>query len=250
MKVIKQLFKEFFLPLLIAVSWTAYSLCMKEITLVAAVTIFGPAFFLASWLVGQFFRVKKQVGVEKSLSNVEGRLEKLADSLKSNVGILVGHLSGGDSFCYLRPNGTKSGKRQWQMLHCGQYPMHKFIMRLVDIAYLEKPVEQLFKLDEISVGSGGNFVSLDVAGKEYQEINVFFESRSGSYYQEIRFATVSGVEIWAFRVGKDYETLLQVLPENFPLSLSDKRDWLSELGVSGLKKEWSIDYSFQELVSN
>ncbi len=259
MKVIRQLLKEFFLPLLIAGGWTLYSLRTIDATIVSAVTVFGPAFFLISWLVGQFFRVKKQVGVEKSLGDVETRLttlstklgdvekrlEKLTKNLESNVEDLIGNLNGGDSFCYLYPNENEGKKRFWMLRHCGRFPMYKFHMRLVDVGSLGKLVEESFYHDEILIGSKSLFSSIPKNYTGYQEINVFFQSRNGKYYQEIRFATIDGIELCAYRVSKDYETWLQVLPENFPLSVEDKKDWLNDLGISGTRKEESLEYAMQ-----
>ncbi|QKY07985.1 hypothetical protein [Janthinobacterium lividum] len=277
-KIFIQLLKEFSLPFILAATWTFYSLRMNEITIVTAITIFGPAFFLTSWLVGQIFRVKKQVGVEKSLGDVEERMEtlttklegvegrlesmtaglvsveqrlvKLAESLENNVRVLVGHLNGGDSFCYLRPSQDMSKKRSWMLQHCGQFPMQKIHIRLVDIADLSKRIEENFSYDEISIGSILILKSIPNNNEEHQNINVFFQSRNGRHHQEIRFAKVDGEELWAFRVSRDYETLLQVLPENFPLGDEEKKDWLDEFGVSGIKKEGSIDYVVSNLFSS
>ena len=254
-KIAIQLGKEFLLPFIGAALWTGYTLQTMQITLVNAITIFGPAFFLISWLVGQFFRVKKQVGVERSLGSVEDRLKKMttdleeielrigkiSETLENNVNTLVGHLNGGDSFCYLRPSGIQFGKRQWQMMHCGNYPMRKLVMKFVDTAYITTRNEEDFQIDEIPVGNSRLINSISASNSEHQAINIFFESRSGRYQQETKFANINGIELWALRVVRDHETLLQVLPENFPLSENDERYWINKTGVSGTKKQFSID---------
>ncbi|NTY91950.1 hypothetical protein [Pseudomonas putida] len=259
-KVFVQLIKEFALPCAAAVAWTVYSLGGEPLTLVAGVTAFSSAFFLSSWLVGQVFRVRKQVGVEKSfgsvesrlvklsngLGDVEVRLEKLAESLESNVKKLVGHINGGDSFCCVMPNGQVNGIRQWHLRHCGDYPLFKFGARFVDIGDITKGIEETFRSDELSVGGGSILTCLPACDGE-QSVNVFFQSRGGSFYQEIRFGMVEGRQVYAYRLAREYETLIQYLPEGFQLREEDRRDWLPEFGVTGTRKEWSIEYSFQEM---
>lgn len=71
MRTLKQILSEFWLPLLAAICWTAYVLWSKPIDLKAVISGFGPAFFLASWMTGQFFRIRKQEKVQSGLSSVE-----------------------------------------------------------------------------------------------------------------------------------------------------------------------------------
>lgn len=261
MKVAKQLLKEFALPCVVALSWTLYSMSGGQFSLIAAVTVFGPAFFLASWLVGQVFRVRKQVGVEKSfgdvegrlikltgsLSEVEGRLERLAETLESNVKEMVGHINGGDSFCYAMPIGVASGKRQWLLRHCGGFPLYKVSARFTDIGDLAKGIEDTFSWDEISVGGNSMVTSLP-ALKDEQAINIFFYSRNGRVVQEIRFGMLGDHSAYAYRLSRGYETLIQYLPKGFELREEDRRDWLPEFGFSGTCKEWSIEYSAQKVM--
>lgn len=246
MKIFKQLLKEFWLPFCAAAAWTAFSVWSDSFSLVKTISTFGPSFFLVSWVVGQFFRVRKQVGVESSLVNVEARLEKLASSLEVNVEKMVGHMNGGDSFCYVMPNGVQDGKRMWFLRHCGDYPLYKLSVRITDIDQLGRNVEQTFSWDEFSVNGMHLLRSLDVSGADTQSFNIFFHSRNGRVVQEVRFARVDGSEKWAYRLSRGYETLIQILPEGFPLGEADKRDWLAESGISGSQKHWSTEYQLQE----
>ena len=80
MKIVKQILQEFWIPLLGSLGWTFLNYynsdkIFKDWT--EYVSIFAPAFFFLSWMTGQFFRVKKQVGVSSSLTNIESRFEKL-----------------------------------------------------------------------------------------------------------------------------------------------------------------------------
>ena len=66
MKIIKQILKEFWIPLLGSIIWTVINYYNSEKSVkdwTELVSIFAPAFFFLSWMTGQFFRVKKQTGV-------------------------------------------------------------------------------------------------------------------------------------------------------------------------------------------
>jgi hypothetical protein len=77
MNIIKQILKEFWLPFLGAVIWTAinyYNSKNHEMSWTTVVNISVPSFFFVSWLTGQYFRVKKQTDVTNSLSTIENRI--------------------------------------------------------------------------------------------------------------------------------------------------------------------------------
>ena len=80
MQIARRLLREFWLPALLAAIWTAYNTISAPSVwgLKDFVNVFAPSFFLASWVTGQFFRLQKQVGIEKDLL-----------SLDTRVGILV-----------------------------------------------------------------------------------------------------------------------------------------------------------------
>lgn len=81
---LRQLAKEFRLPLLIGGCWTAYSIYQKtpgEWTLSTVVNTFGPAFFFISWLVAQWYRVKKQQHTEDGLSNIQADIRAIHSPL-------------------------------------------------------------------------------------------------------------------------------------------------------------------------
>ena len=88
-----QILKEFWLPFLAAVGWTVFSLLDQTAdkwTLRAAVTSFGPSFFLASWLVAQWYRVRKQQKVEAGLGGIEVRVQQMLVHLDEKTKDIVG----------------------------------------------------------------------------------------------------------------------------------------------------------------
>lgn len=73
MKILLQLLREFWLPLLLAIAWTTFNFVDRPFTqwtVREVLNIFGPTFFFVSWLVAQWFRVKKQQRVEDGISEI------------------------------------------------------------------------------------------------------------------------------------------------------------------------------------
>lgn len=249
MKIFRQLLREFWIPFLISLAWTAYSTWGGGADIKKIVSIFGPTFFLISWIVGQVFRVRKQVGVESSFTNVEHRLEKLTDSLERNVRTMVGHINGGDSFCYLMPNGKYEHKgASFVLRHCGEFPLFNLQVRIVDIDSLRQGVtaEHSFTIDEFSV-TGTNLLDTPHFS-ESRALNIFYHSRSGRVVQEVRFAQVGDQRCYAYHITRDGEVLAQYLPEGFELDEEDKKSWLKTTGVSGPQAHWTIEYAFLDLM--
>jgi hypothetical protein len=92
MKVIRQLIRELWIPLVLAAAWTAYTQFGEERgwTLVAIGSVFAPTFFLVSWLFAQWHRVRKQQHVEEGIHTIGASnevilrdLSALAESLRT-----------------------------------------------------------------------------------------------------------------------------------------------------------------------
>ena len=80
MKILFQLLKEFWLPLILGVAWTFYNVSDKppeSWTAKELINIFGPTFFFASWLVAQWYRVRKQQRVESGLTDIRSDIHGL-----------------------------------------------------------------------------------------------------------------------------------------------------------------------------
>ncbi len=74
MRALSQLFREFWLPLLLGIAWTAYNFVDRPFTQWTVrefINVFGPTFFFISWLVAQWYRVRKQQRVEDGLSEIQ-----------------------------------------------------------------------------------------------------------------------------------------------------------------------------------
>lgn len=79
MQTLIRFFKEFWFPALVASAWTAYNARSTTTawTFRDFVNVLGPSFFIASWASGQFFRIQKQAGVDRNLTNLDARIETL-----------------------------------------------------------------------------------------------------------------------------------------------------------------------------
>ena len=73
MTILLQLLREFWLPLLLAIAWTTFNFIdrpFSQLSVREVLNIFGPTFFFVSWLVAQWFRVRKQQRVEDGISEI------------------------------------------------------------------------------------------------------------------------------------------------------------------------------------
>lgn len=84
MKTFRQLVREFWFPLTVAVAWTVYNMAAvprSQWNVRQAVNVLGPSFFFVSWLVAQWYRVKKQQRVEDDLSAIQAGVRAIQEPL-------------------------------------------------------------------------------------------------------------------------------------------------------------------------
>lgn len=91
---------------------------------------FGPAFFLASWLTGQLFRVKKQADVETKLTKIEVRAESLLQKLNGLVQHFAGHTYGPPNGVHLVPRVASIRFLELVLVNPSQYPVIDFSTEL------------------------------------------------------------------------------------------------------------------------
>jgi hypothetical protein len=86
-RVIKQLLREFWLPLLVAVSWTwyRYHTSAQDDVISTLVTNFASSFFLASWATGQLVRVSRQQFTEDTLQTLTDNVKKVVEGVTSLI---------------------------------------------------------------------------------------------------------------------------------------------------------------------
>jgi hypothetical protein len=78
MRTVKRIIQEFWLPFLLALSWTFYRVSPAQDDYVSsALANFGSSFVVFSWTIGNVVRIKRQQSVEDSFKSVEKHLSEL-----------------------------------------------------------------------------------------------------------------------------------------------------------------------------
>ncbi|MBF0186100.1 MAG: hypothetical protein HQM06_17160 [Magnetococcales bacterium] len=84
MKIAYRLIREFWIPFVGAAIWAALSLNDRQILLINIkqfINTFAPTFFLLSWIIGQYFRVKRNEDHDNALREIKERFDAINGSL-------------------------------------------------------------------------------------------------------------------------------------------------------------------------
>ncbi|MBA3591170.1 hypothetical protein, partial [Methylibium sp.] len=186
MQIARRLLREFWLPALVAVAWTVFNIySTKSWDFKAIVNVFGPSFFLASWATGQFFRVQKQVGVEKNLTSIETRVTTLVERLEKHTTDFLGYATGGDSWASFRPMLPSRDTLELMLHNESKYPVFDVYAEAID---LDEPIEpdkgrlwtrHRFVLHSLFPNKGvmGAY-RFDLKDKDRLKVNVFTRTRN------------------------------------------------------------------------
>lgn len=193
-----QLIKEFSIPFTLSVCWTVYVVYDTPLNLKDVISAFGPAFFLSSWMTGQFFRVKKQENMKQGIESVEDRMENLLKALEVRTQEIVNYTTGGNSLCYFAVN-FRGFISTWTLLHSGEYPIYDLSIESIDVDEFIKCNElhqvcprKNFYVGNLSPGHFKEMWEIQLFDKEPKNINIFFYARNFYLAQEIRFRHVNG----------------------------------------------------------
>jgi hypothetical protein len=88
MTILLQLLKEFWLPALVAIAWSAVNFSAstdQTWSWTRLINIAAPTFFFVSWLTSQYFRVKKQEHVSTTLETIERRVESVMSEVEQQA---------------------------------------------------------------------------------------------------------------------------------------------------------------------
>ncbi len=87
MDTFRRLAKEFWLPFVLAGVWTVFNTLpqIDDWSFRKTLNTFAPSFFLCSWAIAQYFRVRKQAHVEQSLDSIEGRLTVVVEQIETST---------------------------------------------------------------------------------------------------------------------------------------------------------------------
>jgi len=237
MKTLKQLIKEFWLPFTIAVVWSFINFYNKEyssLSFVNIINIFGPSFFLASWLSGQYFRVTRQAKVENNLEKIEKRANDILNKLEARTFLIFSQITGGDSYCYVCFTQNYLGENNLTILHQGQYPLYDLTVRIVDLDKFDESTDSLERAHEyqkiFSIGTmlpnqSNNLCTITLSNQEISKrFNIFFSARNGMFQELLRLKNVNNEWVSAIKVDRG-KTLLESVSENFPKNGNEEVEW-------------------------
>lgn len=237
MKTIKQLIKEFWLPLTVAGVWTFINFYNKNYdswTFVNIVNIFGPSFFLASWLTGQYFRVTRQAKVEDNLEKIEKRANDILNRLEARTGLIFSQIIGGNSFCFANLSQSYLGERNLTIMHQGDYPLYDLTVRVVDLdkfnEYSGNPeyahvFEKTFSIGTMLPKQFNNLCTVSISDQENSKsFNIFFSARNGMFHELLRLKKINNEWVSAIKVDRE-KTLLESVSDNYPKNTAGEIEW-------------------------
>jgi len=241
MQVVKQLFKEFWLPLAVALAWTIYNiyeLPRGEWSTRSFVNIFGPSFFFASWVVSQWLRVRKQQKVEAGLTGIEASVNRTLQAIEEKTADLVDHITGGESVCYLiGPQPVGDIWTQLVLVHVGKHPLYEVSARIVDLDEFDKIKDNLTSnnIQQAELyRQYGNLVvghvrmlqeNIVLGSGNSRRFNIFFIGKNGSFTQLLRCQRVAGIWLFATKVVRSDNIFFENVHEGYPRKPDGSVDW-------------------------
>ena len=203
MDILRKLLRQFWLPFLVALGWTGSVLWnhADRWTLTHVLAAFAPSFFLASWAVGQFFRVKNQSQVERNLSNIEMRVGELLGRLEESTQELTANITGGESACYvyITPMHGPNPGAPLMAVHVGAHPIFDVQIRVCDLDALHAlqqeggltlhrmhEIERYYRVNSLTPGHSVDLGGVPLTQTDRHRFNMFMSARNGSYSQLFR----------------------------------------------------------------
>ncbi|MGH8350858.1 MAG: hypothetical protein ACRES5_30480 [Pseudomonas sp.] len=224
-----QLVKEFSVPMILSIAWTVYVLWGKEVTVQSIGANLGGAFFFVSWMTGQFFRVRKQAGVENSLSAVEGRIHAITDRLETSTKELVGHITGGDGIIYIRVITHENGDTDWMAMHQGlaPYTMYGVSIRIYDTDLWGQGIAQdnFIEIGDMSLGTARKVFSVNLGSEGSRRFLVYIIARNGHVTQNIHFHKVDDHWVKAIRVECPHRPDFFEVDDGYPRNDRGEVEW-------------------------
>jgi hypothetical protein len=209
---LKQYGREFFLAATIATAWTAYSFMSgdKPLTVVQAVNIFGPTFFIVAWMTGNFVRIKKQ-------SADRAHFARITDLL-----------TGGDSYPYVSTVSDGLGNIVSLILTVrGKNSLFDLTMTVTDLIKKVGVVQRnptsngseyqtRYQFGTMGSSYYESFHSLSGQAIDRYDFFIYTVARNGRFEQELKLQRVNGKWCMATRITKDSVLLNEYIQPNFP----------------------------------
>lgn len=242
-KTFEQIFREFSIPFVCAISWAAYEhsfvLTDTEKGVSALIKAFGAAFFFVSWLLAQWFRIRKQQKIDGDLSTIERRVEETLTAVQAKTDDLVSHITGGDSVCYLDlldEQDEEGSLRVMAACHHGNHPLYDVDLHIADLDDYERrfgralTFRQYFE-NRVHLAVGDLAVKL-VKGvecvlpvKNSRRFNIHFYARNGHFVQQLHFQEKNTGLVRATRVVRNGKVVYEDVPNDFAYDTSVGLEW-------------------------
>lgn len=240
----KQIGREFWFPLVCAASWALYEYCNSTMDTSSVIKSFGGAFFFISWLLAQWFRIRKQQKVDGDLSTIERRVSETLNAVQMKTDDLICHITGGESICYLdvldRPDKEGNLPRM-ALCHRGPYPLYHVTLRIADIDRYDREfgsdISFMQYYDNQKVIEVGDLavnlvrvvhVALPVESNHRYTIN--FYARNGHFVQQLYFQTTPKGFVLATRVLRGSVVVYEDIPDEFAFDASTGIEWWASDG--------------------
>jgi hypothetical protein len=240
MSIAKQLIREFWFPLLVAIGWSTFNIYAENSgswSVTKVVNVFGATFFLTSWLTAQYFRVRKQTKVENDLLRIQASTSTMLSQLEQKTSDLVAHVTGGDSYCYLTLANLMPGSNSGivTVIHQGKHVLYDVTARICDLQAVEAVRNNLtfqaINNTEIHRSFGnltpgfakGNDV-WDLGASTRRDFNIFWAARNGGFVQLLRFRRVGDCWSYATKVERG-EVVFEQVQGDYPRNADGGVDW-------------------------
>ena len=246
MKTLKKLAKEFYIPLTLSISWVIYNIygdtTNSQWSIQKITNVFGPTFFILSWLTGQFFRVKKQSQVESSFESMEKRFEELLNRVEESANEMIGHISGGSNFpcIYYTSYDMTTDTGGLALMTNGKYPLYDVSLRIVDVQKFLKSKDnpndpsmesRELSITHINVGNVTPEAMIDLQSWKLeshpeQTYNIFISARNGYFIQTLRLLKIDGSWHSATQImNRERATIFEEASDKFPRDSEGKLFW-------------------------
>ncbi|MGX9699507.1 hypothetical protein ACWYXK_21260 [Janthinobacterium lividum] len=244
----KQIGREFWFPFVCAVSWAVYEYYQSstdtEKGVAASVKAFGAAFFFVSWLLAQWFRIRKQQKIDGDLSTIERRVGETLTAVQAKTDDLVCHITGGESVCFLdtidAPD-SEGGFSRMAVRHIGEHPLYDVMLHIANIDDYDRrfgnniTFRQYYD-NQVAVEVGDLAVKLVKAVrcplpvKNSRRYNIHFYARNGNFTQQLHFKVTDTGMVRATRILRNDKVVYEDVPKNFAYDPTKGLEWWEEDG--------------------
>jgi hypothetical protein len=242
LKIVRQLIKEFWMPLVFSVLWTVYVHLDQSIhdlmNIQNAEAVFVKFFGLSFWFA-QWNRVKKQIAVEGGLSDIHTSVKQMLIDLEVRSNDVVSQITGGDSICHLMycrpPSPTMLG--QFALIHQGKHPLYNVNARIIDVDIWDQiangkmiPLEAMksdinIKFGDLTPGQAlFSNLSISLGNGELRRFSIFFSARNGNYVQQLRLRKINDIWLSASKID-NVKTPFEQVQDGYPRNDRGDVDW-------------------------